>query len=208
MHSAEDAEDRKEIEIALQTYGNYNLKTSDKYTVPENQRVNFSKKRQQMVLLEGSIHKLKVDFNQKIQELKIRKKEIVDHVTNLNKRLGEINNELGIKEELFVPKIDLDTEYPENFFEIKDSDIDEFKAKKKGKKSERKIEDNEKAVDPSATDYSKISSIARKNAKVQATEIDQEYAQIRHIELVYEKDHKKKDIEDIIKAFDDEIREM
>jgi hypothetical protein len=30
-----------------------------------------------MVLLEGSIHKLKVDFNQKIQELKIRKKDIV-----------------------------------------------------------------------------------------------------------------------------------
>jgi hypothetical protein len=66
MHSAEDAEDRKEIEIAMATFGHYNLKTSDKYTVPENQRVNFSKKRQQMVLLEGSIHKLKVDFNQKI----------------------------------------------------------------------------------------------------------------------------------------------
>jgi len=36
MHSAEDAEDRKEIEIALATFGHYNLKTSDKYTVPEN----------------------------------------------------------------------------------------------------------------------------------------------------------------------------
>ena len=105
MHSAEDAEDRKEIEIAMANFGHYNLKTSDKYTVPENQRVNFSKKRQQMVLLEGSIHKLKVDFNQKIQELKIRKKEIVDHVTGLNKRLGEINTELDIKEEPFVPQI-------------------------------------------------------------------------------------------------------
>jgi hypothetical protein len=54
-----------------------------------------------MVLLEGSIHKLKVDFNQKIQELKIRKKEIVDHVLKLNERLTEINTELGVKEELY-----------------------------------------------------------------------------------------------------------
>lgn len=66
MHSGEDPEDRKEIEIARATFGDYKLKTSVDYTVPENQRVNFSKKRQQMVLLEGSIHKLKVDFNQKI----------------------------------------------------------------------------------------------------------------------------------------------
>jgi len=161
-----------------------------------------------MVLLEGSIHKLKVDFNQKIQELKIRKKEIVDHISGLNKRLGEINGELGIKEEPFVPKIDMDTEYPENFFEIKDEDIEEFKAKKKGKKSERKADDDEKPKDNVPVDYSKLSSIARKNAKVQNTEIDQEFAQIRHIELVFEKEQKKKDIEEIIKAFDDEIREM
>lgn len=30
-----------------------------------------------MVLLEGSIHKLKVDFNTKINELKLRKKQII-----------------------------------------------------------------------------------------------------------------------------------
>ena len=30
-----------------------------------------------MILLEGSIHKLKVDFNTKINELKIRKKDII-----------------------------------------------------------------------------------------------------------------------------------
>lgn len=66
MHSGEDPEDRKEIEVALSTFGDYKLKLSPSYIVPENQRVNFSKKRQQMVLLEGSIHKLKVDFNKKI----------------------------------------------------------------------------------------------------------------------------------------------
>jgi tRNA uridine 5-carbamoylmethylation protein Kti12 len=63
------------------------LKLGANYTVPENQRVNFAKKRQQMVLLEGSIHKLKVDFNKKISELKVRKREIIDRVKKLNSRL-------------------------------------------------------------------------------------------------------------------------
>ena len=66
MHSGVDAEEHKAIEEAMATFGDYKMKHSSDYTVPENQRVNFSKKRQQMVLLEGSIHKLKVDFNQKI----------------------------------------------------------------------------------------------------------------------------------------------
>lgn len=55
----------------------FNLKMSPDYEVPENQQINFSKKRQQMVLLEGSIHKLKVDFNNKILDLKHKKKEII-----------------------------------------------------------------------------------------------------------------------------------
>ena len=59
-----------------------------------------------MVLLEGSIHKLKVDFNTKIQELKLRKKEIIDRVNKLNKTLVDINHELGDHETLIKPTID------------------------------------------------------------------------------------------------------
>lgn len=66
MHSGEDPEDRKKIDIAIATYGDYKLKLSPDYIVPENQRINFSRQRQKMVLLEGSIHKLKSDFNSKI----------------------------------------------------------------------------------------------------------------------------------------------
>lgn len=130
MHSGEDPEERKAIEEAWATFGDYKLKTAEDYQVPENQRVNFSKKRQQMVLLEGSIHKLKVDFNQKIQELKVRKKEIVDTVVSINQRITVINTELGVKEDLIVPQIDKDAEYPENFFEITDNDIDNYRYQK------------------------------------------------------------------------------
>mmetsp|Transcript_35625 Transcript_35625/g.54474 ORF Transcript_35625/g.54474 Transcript_35625/m.54474 type:complete len:489 (+) Transcript_35625:3242-4708(+) len=220
MHSGEDPEDRKEIEIAEATFGDFKMKVSVDYTVPENQRVNFSKKRQQMVLLEGSIHKLKVDFNQKIQELKIRKKEIVDHVNNLNNRLTEINTELNVKEDLFEASIDKEVEYPENFFEISEDDIDKFKTKKaaekeKGKKGgkgaqeeARPQEEEEEDEEEEKIDIAKMQTVARKNAKGQSTEIDQEFAQIRQIELIFEKDQKKKECDEIIMAFDDEIREM
>jgi topoisomerase IA-like protein len=36
MHSGEDPTDRKEIEIALSTYGDYKLKLASDYIVPEN----------------------------------------------------------------------------------------------------------------------------------------------------------------------------
>lgn len=87
-----------------------------------------------MVLLEGSIHKLKVDFNQKIQELKLRKKDIIDHVQKLNGRLNEINGELNSQEEFFIPTIDWESEYPEKNFDIKDSEIEEYKIKLKKEK--------------------------------------------------------------------------
>lgn len=83
-----------------------------------------------MVLLEGSIHKLKVDFNKKIQELKSRKKEIIDRVRKLNGRLGEINGDLGENVELFEPTIDENAEYPEKFFDVNDNDIESFRKQK------------------------------------------------------------------------------
>jgi len=80
-----------------------------------------------MVLLENSIHKLKVDFNKRIQELKLRKKEIIDRVKKLNSRLGEINTELAEPNDLFEPAIDELVEYPEKFFDINDNDIEQFR---------------------------------------------------------------------------------
>ena len=65
-----------------------------------------------MILLEGSIHKLKVDFNTKVNELKVRKKDIISKVEELHKRLYVINEELGTPEELILPTIDESVECP------------------------------------------------------------------------------------------------
>ena len=47
-----DPQDVDAIAHAEATLGNYMLKTSDAYQVPENQRMNAEKKRRQMFLLE------------------------------------------------------------------------------------------------------------------------------------------------------------
>ena len=104
---------------------------SHDYEVPENMQINSQKKRQQMVLLEGSIHKLKVDFNTKINELKLLKKQIISHVDTLHDRLSQINSELGTPETLVLPTIDEKTEVPQKFFDINDEEIDDFRELKK-----------------------------------------------------------------------------
>ena len=70
----------------------FSLKMSNDYEVPDNMQINFSKKRQQMVLLEGSIHKLKVDFNNKILEAKHKKKRIIASIEANNNRIAQINS--------------------------------------------------------------------------------------------------------------------
>jgi len=52
----------------------------------------------------------------------------------------------------------------------------------------------------------KAQVVQRKNAQAQKTEFDEEFDQIRKIELTYERDNKKKEIEEIIIAFDEEIK--
>lgn len=158
MHQGESAADQEKIKDARATFGTFNLKMSHDYEVPENMQINSQKKRQQMVLLEGSIHKLKVDFNTKINELKLRKKQIIGHVSNLHDRLHQINGELGTPETLVLPTIDEKAEVPQKFFDISDKEIDEYRntkkqrevdaaAAKKGGKKKKKDEEAKAAAD-------------------------------------------------------------
>lgn len=130
INSQEDISKNPEIEEAKATYGDFKLKMSPDYEVPENLSINFSKKRQQMVLLEGSIHKLKVDFNNKIIDSKTKKTQIISQVEQMNQRITEINKVLGMEEELFLPSIDEKAEYPQRFFNVNDKDIDQYREHK------------------------------------------------------------------------------
>lgn len=80
-----------------------------------------------MILLEGSIHKIKVDFNVKVNDLKVRKQDIISTIKRLYERLAVINGELGTPETLVLPKIDEKVEYPEKEFNVTDSDIENYR---------------------------------------------------------------------------------
>ena len=207
------------------------------YIVPEKERVNAEKKRQQMVLLENSIFNLKVDFNKKLEELKsVRKTSIIEMVKKGNKRLSEINGELGVEEELFYPQIDESVEYPENFYKVNMEDIIKYNHKK-AKESKvvskasmygsKKDEGAKSLEEKQAEEFEKVYREEQKKNEViveevttliapdrksrqrtHDTEVDLEMKKIRQIELEYEKDQIKTEINEAIESFDIEISEL
>ena len=78
---AEDPRDLAAIDYARKNMGDCKLKTDKDYVVPEDQRVNAEKKRRQMVLLEESIHAIKMGYNQRYLALRELKRRIVENVT-------------------------------------------------------------------------------------------------------------------------------
>lgn len=71
----------RDIHKATDTLGDYKLKSSDKYEVPENMRMNVAKKRKHMFLLEEFIYSIKLKFNSEIKNLRERKKKIIEKLT-------------------------------------------------------------------------------------------------------------------------------
>jgi len=133
----------------------------DTYEVPESEQVDYKKKRQQMILLEGSIHKIKVDFNIKVNDLRVRKQDIISNVKRLYERLDIINNELGTPEKLVLPVIDEKVEYPEKDFNVTDQDIENYRADLK-----------QREIDAKAASKNQGGAKGRKNKAAQDAEKD------------------------------------
>jgi len=116
---------------------------------------------------------------------------------------------------LFCPTIDKESEYPENFFEIQDQDIVAFKKKKelaalKAKGKQPPVVEEEELIEEGSTviDIKKQQMPVRRTQKPQVTDLENEFHEIRRIELMFEKEQKQKEIEDITSQFDEEIKEM
>lgn len=66
-----------------------------KKKVPEEMQLNVSKKQREMVLLEDSVHTMRSRFNSRFLSLRTIKREILATVAADNRRLREIDAELG-----------------------------------------------------------------------------------------------------------------
>lgn len=127
-----EAEFEKELAYAHATKGDYKLKTSKNYIVPESERMNISRKKKHMFINYQFLFESKKKFNERLLELKQRREQLVDKIKRYNKVYQDINAELGIEEQLFQPRTKHNDEE-----EITEEDIDEY-AKQKAREKEQK----------------------------------------------------------------------
>ena len=73
-----DPMDKRDIDTALATMGDFKLKTSPDYVVPKSLCVNASQKRRQMFLLMESSHNLKMELNSRLLALRENKSRLID----------------------------------------------------------------------------------------------------------------------------------
>ena len=71
-----------------------------------------------MFLLEEFIYNTKMKYNSEVIKLQSKKQQLIEKITNYNKKITEINKELVIDDILFVPKIDIESEFPEKLIEV------------------------------------------------------------------------------------------
>mmetsp|Transcript_12213 Transcript_12213/g.21666 ORF Transcript_12213/g.21666 Transcript_12213/m.21666 type:complete len:1730 (-) Transcript_12213:223-5412(-) len=128
--SYKDPADIEAIAHAEATLGNYMLKTSDSYQVPENQRMNAEKKRRQMFLLEESMHAIKTEFNHRVLALRDFRQQVRAEVQRDLLALHEINDQLGTTTDWIAGLLDNPPgtlpEFPEQRFAYEDQHIKAF----------------------------------------------------------------------------------
>jgi WD40 repeat protein len=126
----DDERDVMAIKVAEKTIGDFKLKCSDDYEVPEDQRINALKKLRQMALLEESMLVLRLKFNERFLFLRMLKKDIVLSTLRCNARIREIDIELDqehLSYHLWQPKLN-PIEYSDDFEEISSKELSEYRS--------------------------------------------------------------------------------
>eukprot|EP00743_Colponemidia_sp_Colp-15_P005137 GILK01005528.1.p1 GENE.GILK01005528.1~~GILK01005528.1.p1 ORF type:complete len:1787 (-),score=532.29 GILK01005528.1:93-5426(-) len=125
-----DKRDVDAIDLANRTLGDYKLKTSSTYIVPDEERVDADKKRKQMVLLEDSVRSIKMNFNERFLALRDLKKRIISNILRDSTRIKQINAELGMHhEQVWTPVLQME-EFPEQRYEVSRDELVNFEREK------------------------------------------------------------------------------
>ncbi|KNC50512.1 WD repeat domain 52 [Thecamonas trahens ATCC 50062] len=117
-----DPETQAAIDNASATLGDYKLKSSPDYVVPEHERVNATSKGHEMVLLAAEILERKRAFNTSLLAARETKAKLIEQVRAHTARLVEIDEALGEHGEYFRPAPVNDAEYPWQVLELAESD--------------------------------------------------------------------------------------
>ena len=224
----EDPKDVAAMEQAKKHMGDYKLKTSDTYKVPDHLRINAEKKRRQMVLLQESVYSLKMSFNDRflaLRDLKVRMKGNIDawsaRVEAINDELADAGTSAG--PQLWRPQLP-DTEFPEKRFEVSAAELD---AKVGGQRADAAPEST--SADAAATSPEKarggggappaavgvagkmaegFTRSASAAARYEMSEVEKVEAHVRQVLLEHEKTKLLNMIEHNVEAFDEAVRTL
>jgi hypothetical protein len=90
-----DPADLEAIEVAKATIGDYKLKDHPTYIAPEEDRMNASKKRRQLIAVQNAVSDLKTGFNAKLKNLRDLKERLLITIAETNRELAEIALTIG-----------------------------------------------------------------------------------------------------------------
>lgn len=219
----EDIKNNAEIKRAQENIGDYKLKSSPDYEVPDKERMNMSKQKKHILLLEKFVYSVKMDFNKNLEKLRERKHTIIEKIKSTNIRIQKINEQLGVDEKLFEPSLDEELECPEKVFEVTDSEIVERRKEKDEEKRRLKGGmyggggDKEDGILPDTThdkgaakkkENVDLAYKARKAKTEHSSSLADEAKRCQELRLMTEKNILLTDIESDITSFDKEIEEL
>jgi len=126
---SEDPGDLKEIAEARENMGDYKLKTASDFTVRPEERINTTRKRNQIITLRQQIYDAKSLFNSYVMRLRDQKLAAIDEIGGFRERLIQILAELGDAVDLVpqLPTVD-NSEFPERNFEYTRESLLKFQA--------------------------------------------------------------------------------
>ena len=189
--TAYDPQDEGEIDLAKRTMGDYSLKTSPNYVVPESERVNAWKKRRQMVELINAAWNLKKEFNEQLLGLRQLKVRLIDKIKEHNGRVAEINAELRLDEEMFNPDFHAE-EWPEKDYLVSADDVGGAHP----------------AAPQGVIEYLEAPKDLSKKSKKQLTDKEKQYRSHQEAKLQSEKLSLLSEIEKIVQGFDEAVKKQ
>lgn len=223
----EDPDIVEEITNAQENMGDYKLKIDDFVIVTDSSRMTAEKKLRQMILLEESMHTLRMVFNVRVLGLRDLKQRLIQKFKQYNEQVNAINLQLGLTEKLVVSPLGM-CEIPEDREHIPMEEILEYEREKLAE--QRRLAgqrthlgdlslDETESFTPVTTDTpNKTQSRKDKTKDVRKgknmdslSEVERNELQIKRLELEYEKERilrkKQKQIESFDAAIDELRRE-
>lgn len=114
--------DKKQIEEAQQTIGNYKLKTDPMFEASEEERETIAQKLQELLQTREDVYNIRKDYNQKVTALREKKRKLYNFIKRKLEKLDEIHMEIPEKERMkpeVAVNFEFDDEFPERNLDLR-----------------------------------------------------------------------------------------